>query len=67
MPAIGYPLACGMCTPALPNPMPANVAASIMLLRASRFAPSRTAVRNEAAISASAFSLHRSETGLDPQ
>ena len=56
-----------MCTPELPNPMPAKVAASIMLLRASRFDPSCTAVRNEAATSARAFSLHRSEIGLDPQ
>jgi hypothetical protein len=47
--------------------MPAKVAASIMLLRAPRSAPSRTAVRNEEAISASACSHHRSETGLDPQ
>ena len=47
--------------------MPAKVAASIMLLLASRSDPSRNAVRNEAASSVRAFSHHRSETGLDPQ
>ncbi len=56
-----------MCTPELPKPIPAKVAAIIMLLRASRLSPSWTAVRNEVAISCSARSHHRSETGFDPQ
>ena len=47
--------------------MPAKVAASIMLLRASRLSPSRNAVRKDWASSMSAFSHHRSETGLEPQ
>ena len=47
--------------------MPANVAASIMLLRASRSSPCLKAVRKDCASSVSAFSHHRSETGLEPQ
>jgi len=48
--------------------MPANVAASIMSLRAATsFAPSCTARRNDVASSAMARSHHRSETGFDPQ
>ena len=56
-----------MCTPELPNPMPANVAASIMLLRACTSEPLPNAVRKDWASSVSAFSHHRSETGLEPQ
>jgi len=56
-----------MWTPALPNPMPANVAAMAMDARASLFWPSRTASRNEPASRPSAFSDHMSAIGLDPQ
>src|SRR3954447_2369071 len=64
---MGEELACGTCTPALPKPRPAYVAASIIALRAGTSVPSRTAVRNEPATSASARSHHRSDTGLLPQ
>ena len=48
--------------------MPANVAAIIMSERASTSsAPRCTAVRNDLASSAIAFSHHRSDTGLEPQ
>ncbi len=66
-PAIGYALACGMCTPALPNPMPANVAAMAMSARAWASSPRRTAVRNDVASSRMARSDHMSETGFEPQ
>jgi hypothetical protein len=56
-----------MCTPALPKPIPANVAASAMSVRASRLSPSCTAERKEAPSSRIAFSDHMSAIGLDPQ
>ncbi len=55
-----------MCTPALPNPMPANVAASIMSVRASRSPPFNTALRNDLASRCSAFSVQVSEIGFAP-
>ena len=60
-------MACGMCTPELPKPIPAKVAAIIMFERASRLSPSCTAVRNDCAMRPIAFSHHRSDTGLEPQ
>jgi hypothetical protein len=56
-----------MCTPALPNPRPAKVAAMAMSERACRLPPSRTAVVNARASSPRAFSDHMSETGFEPQ
>src|SRR4051812_32749486 len=57
-----------MCTPELPKPMPANVAAIIMFDRASMSsAPLCTAVRKDCASSDIAFSHHRSDTGFEPQ
>src|SRR5918999_2276301 len=57
-----------MCTPELPKPMPANVAAVIMFDRASTSsAPRCTAARKDCASRPSDFSHHRSDTGLEPQ
>ncbi len=56
-----------MCTPALPKPIPAKVAAIAMSIRAASSSPSRTARRNEVASSDIAFSDHMSATGLEPQ
>ena len=56
-----------MCTPALPKPIPANVAARAMSARAPSSSPSRTALRNEPASSPIAFSDHMSEMGFAPQ
>ena len=56
-----------MCTPALPKPMPAKVAAMAMSERAWTSSPCRTARRNDPASRLSAFSDHMSEIGLDPQ
>ena len=56
-----------MCTPALPKPIPAKVAAIAMSIRASTSSPSRTAVRKDCASSDRAFSDHMSATGLAPQ
>jgi hypothetical protein len=53
-----------MCTPALPKPMPADVAAMAMFIRASTSSPSRTAVRKDRASSCSAFSDRMSATGF---
>src|SRR4051794_684834 len=65
---MGEALACGVCTPELPKPMPAKVAAIAMSMRASTSSPPRwTAVRNERASSVIDFSHQRSETGFDPQ
>ena len=55
-----------MCTPALPNPIPAKDAASSMSVRAARSSPVSTARRNERDSSGSAFSMKASETGLFP-
>ena len=55
-----------MCTPALPKPIPAKVAAIIIFVRAS-MPPSCTAVRNDSAISCNDRSAHRSDTGFAPQ
>jgi hypothetical protein len=57
-----------MCTPELPKPIPANVAAIIMSERASTSSPPRcTALRNDFAMSAIDFSHQRSDTGFEPQ
>ena len=56
-----------MCTPALPNPSPAKVAASAICSRTSMSPPSLTAERNDPASSDSAFSDHMSAIGLAPQ
>jgi hypothetical protein len=56
-----------MCTPALPNPMPAKVAAIAMSPRAFASSPCRTARRKEPASRLRDFSAHMSEIGLDPQ
>ena len=58
-----------MCTPELPKPIPANVAAIIMSDRASTSsAPRCTASRNDRRDAALIdFSHHRSDTGFEPQ
>ena len=56
-----------MCTPALPNPSPANVAAIAISSRAGWSSPSRTARRNAPESSDIAFSDHMSAIGLAPQ
>jgi hypothetical protein len=55
-----------MCTPALPKPTPAIVAASAMLLRASTSEPSATARRRFAPMSSIAFTHRRSASGCAP-
>ena len=56
-----------MCTPALPKPSPAKVAAIAICSRASVSAPSLTARRKAPASSDIAFSDHMSAIGLAPQ
>jgi hypothetical protein len=56
-----------MCTPALPKPSPAKVAAVATSVRASRSSPWLTARRKDPAMSASARSDQTSEIGFDPQ
>ncbi len=65
-PAIGYAQACGMCTPADPNPTPAIDAASIIAPRASTSSGSATARRRNRPPYSSAFADHTSATGLEP-
>ena len=56
-----------MCTPALPKPSPAKVAASAISWRASASSPWCTARRKAVASRDIAFSDHMSEIGLAPQ
>ena len=56
-----------MCTPALPKPSPAKVAAIAICSRAAVSSPSLTAVRNAPASRLIAFSDHMSAIGLAPQ
>src|SRR3978361_2137331 len=53
-----------MCTPALPKPSPAKVAAMAICRRACSSEPSRTAVRKLSASRLIAFSAHMSATGV---
>ena len=56
-----------MCTPALPKPIPASVAASIISVRASRSEPSATARRRYVPPASIAFRHQMSETGFAPR
>ena len=63
---MGYAHACGTWTPALPKPIPAMVAASIISARASVSAPSATARRRKRPPLSIAFELHMSAIGFEP-
>ena len=57
---------CGRCTPALPKPIPANVAASSICSRAWSSDRSRTARTRLAATISIARAAHTSLIGLAP-
>ena len=56
-----------MCTPALPKPSPANVAAIAIASRALTSEPSRTAAGSAHESSCNDLSANMSARGLEPQ